>query len=202
MTLRNKLIALSLISPLTLLGCSAPNIESETEVDSSSRAAGTLGSRICFLSWADQLISIRPSADVYQKNADHIVGSANSLTSDQQLCFAGWNSYERKFWVKVGNGNYRWKEDQVDVLLTLDVDGRYNSLFFAANNSSVGLPYAKWTDDMERQELWPSGGGLRVGQERRIDFADQKFRVTRLDDSEYYKEFLVTFLKRVPGDDN
>lgn len=202
MTLRNKLIALSLSSALTLSGCSASSAVSESEAQTSSRAAGTLGSRICFLSWAEQLISVRPSADIYQKNADHIVGNAGALNSDRQLCFAGWNSYERDFWVSAGNGRYKWKKDQVDVLLTLDVDGRYNSLFFAANNANMTLPYAKWTDDMERQELWPSGGGLRVGQERRIDFADQKFRVTRLDDSEYYKEFLVTFLKRVPGDDN
>lgn len=184
-----KLIVSSIAALILLTGCSeAPSTPQPSEV---VKEAGVRGTRICFANETKLPISVAPSDFVNQPNADHIVGKAGAVTPGSELCFAGWNSYfapQFHLWSEQSYGN-----NVQDIVVSVNIDGAYNVLFFKSKNE-IFFPAAILHSTELYSDKWV-GFGSPGANNWPVTAAGHTFIETYRDDSEYYKEFLVTFTK-------
>lgn len=190
--MKNKLgiFAVGIISAVVLTACTQ---EAPTSLaEETSKEAGTLGSRICFTNATDLPMTAAPSQQVDTNNADHIVGEAGAISDNSAQCYAGWNSYSLDVWKAEGDSTGFWTMTGQDVALSVGIDGDYNVLNFRANNESFRKPSLYWTANPASPEIW-SGNFMSEGESIEGNAAGHKFIVSRLNDSQYYKEFAVRF---------
>ena len=157
-----------------------------------AKEAGALGSRICFINETDVPMSAAPSGRVVQQYADHNVGVAGSLSTTTELCFAGWNSREVMMKSKGSRGLPVYTTG--DAIAAVNIDGNYNALGFYALNPSLSSPEVRWSGNPEAETFW-TVKYFGSGDSTVAEAAGHTFSVTRRDDSEFYKEFVVRFTR-------
>lgn len=188
-----SLFSLAMIAALSLTSCASPS--STAAPEGTSKEAGTLGTRICITNATTLPMTAAPSQRVVRKNADHIVGSAGALSDTSPLCFAGWNSYLQNVWSGADDFNPgKWSTIEQDVSISIGIDGNYNVLNFRANNEPIYKPSLNWITNTESPIQW-SGDRMPEGETLEGNAAGHQFTVTRVSDSEFYKEFTVRFTK-------
>lgn len=179
-------ITLSLLAVLLLSACggtSQPEASAE-----GSKEAGTLGSRICFTNGTNMNITATPTGEVIGPN---IVGTTGVVPTYDELCFAGRNSI-RSF-EKTSDSVFSGLESTMrDAVVAVTVDGNTNTLFFSAYNPAYTAPLLKWSNKQASNKYW-KGGAMSVGENVSASSGGNSFTVTRRDDSDSYKEFLVQF---------
>lgn len=183
-------LSLLLVTGIALTGCTS--VAPTATETSAVKEAGTLGTRLCFTNGTDKPISAAPSPQVEAKNASHNVGAAGSITDSSELCFAGWNSYRLDGW---GSSTNTYHSQLYDVATTVNVDGVYDALSFRGVNEWIGLPLVYWTTGEQGSEQPYDGRSMNVGDVENRDFEGNSFTITRREDSEFYKEFLIRFTK-------
>lgn len=208
MLIKSLFSALAVAGVLTLTSCASSTTTALTESASKqtgplgwaalaqgevSREAGVLGSRICFTNATSLPMTAAPSQQVNGKNADHIVGATGALSDTAEQCYAGWRSYLLNVW-QGSSDNGAWANLQVDVVLSIGIDGNYNALSFRAINQDYGAPLLNWTENPDIKGGW-HGKKLAINGSYEATAAGHTFTVTRLNDSEFYKEYVVRFTK-------
>jgi hypothetical protein len=194
-----QLIALAVGSALALTACGVPAAEPAAEPTATSteatKEAGILGARICFTNKSSLPISARPSDRLRSSYADHAVGKAGDLQYSDELCFAGYKSYDvREFYPEDGGNvtNVR------DTAVLLNIDGKESAMLFYANNMWGDAPYVRWTTAInDGRNEWVQTNFLQgpVGMTRVFIHAGRSFIATRNEDSEFYKEFTIEIMR-------
>lgn len=190
-------VALACGIALSMLGCSSTTASenpAQTAQGSGTetREAGVRGTRICFVNETDLVVSIAPADLVYQENADHIIGEKGPIPTGSQVCYAGWNSYQATGWE-----DPRWADiPTVDVSATIGIDGNYNAIYFRGDNKKYVQAFLAWTTGKPTERGYP---GIIREEDNPLSKADSvaghPFTVTMVEESEYFKEFVVRFTK-------
>lgn len=157
-----------------------------------TKEAGVSGSRVCFSNATGVLMSVAPAGEPIQGTQD--IGPAGEMTDKKEICFAGWNSRRYTDWITDDFGKGFFQVYNTDVAVAVSIDGAYNALTLRANNVAFARPDLTWTDDPTAAQTW-TGGAMSDGAVLQGSVAGHSFTVTRRDDSDNYKEFLVRFTK-------
>lgn len=181
-------IAISLLMVASLTACAGSR--QADPVREVSKEAGTLGSRICFTNGTNMNITATPTGEGIESN---VVGSTGVVPTYDELCFAGRNSM--RIAQKEGNpvkGGTSMVLNLVDIAVAVTIDGNPNTLFFSAFNHAFKAPNVKWINKQESNSFWDVAT-LSVGENVSTSSGGYAFTVTRRDDSNNYKEFVVKF---------
>lgn len=135
-------------------------------------------------------MSVAPAGEPIQGTQD--IGPAGEMTDKKEICFAGWNSRLYTDWITDDFGKGFFQVYNTDVAVAVSIDGAYNALTLRANNVAFARPDLTWTDDPTAAKTW-TGGAMSDGAVLQGSVAGHSFTVTRRDDSDNYKEFLVRF---------
>lgn len=191
MKLTPKLVTLALVSVSVLVGCTS-NPQAE-ESSSTTREASLRGSRICVVNSSDVPMSAAITGAAVPENSNTLVGKPGEL-SDTELCFAGWNAIKTTSLYTDKEPGGGGEVNTTDVAVGVNIDGNYNQIKFRAFNGLFKPPVLWWLVQDGNTDNW--GGGSFSDQATNTGSVDgHNFTVTRRDDSDNYKEFLVTFTK-------
>lgn len=186
----NKKIALTLVltgvTASLLSGCSVSAPKDQPLVASaepSLKEAGSKGARICVRNDSQKPVSIQPSSQLDPDNGHLAVGLAGDIPFRKELCVAGWNSFHFE---TVDTSTY-------DSVVSVAIDGEYDALVFGAYNWMFNPVFMWATSNYDSK----NSGGHRYDTQASdyVDFNGHSFQVSRVADSEYYKEFLVRIIK-------
>lgn len=181
LSIAGSLLAVASLS--ACVGASQPELAPEV-----TKEAGTLGSRICFTNGTSMNITATPTGEVIGSN---MVGTTGVVPTYDELCFAGRNSI-RSFEKTPDSVFSGLQSTMRDAAVAVTVDGNTNTLFFSAYNPAYTAPLLKWSNKQESNRYW-SGGAMSVGENVSASSGGNSFTVTRREDSDLYKEFLVQF---------
>lgn len=185
---RIAVVASTLISVAMLTGCAPTSPETTSFI----KEAGYLGSRICFINATGLPMSAGFSGTVFEENASHIVGTGGMVSGDTERCFAGWNSFLTKELRPRDYEGSGLMDAKQDVVAAVNIDGRYNVAIFRARNMSWDASMY-WTDNVDKEQAWNGKLEMHLKDSYSGSVKGHDFTVTRRDDSEFYKEFVVRF---------
>lgn len=174
------------IAAVVLTGCSTPVVSAQPQATSSEvsqKEAGSKGARICVRNDSKKPVSIQPSSQLDPDNGHLAVGQAGDIPFRKDLCVAGWNSFHFE---TTDTSTY-------DAVVSVAIDGEYDALVFGAYNWMFDPVFMWSTSNYDSK----NSGGHRFDNldNDYVDFNGHSFQVSRVADSEYYKEFLVRIIK-------
>jgi hypothetical protein len=172
------LLAAATLSIL-LAGCSSSG--SADSPTTPEREAGILGSRLCILNDTGKTIPMIRERGPF-KNADHHADPAGPLAPGATWCTNGYNSF-----------NADWIQDATaDILFTADGS---DHVFWGVDNSWAAPAEISWGRELYGflNHFSPEGieweTDLTYPQDALVE---HRYHIRRLDDSEFFKEWLVT----------
>jgi len=169
-----------------LSSCTAFEIGSNA-TSSPSREAGLRGSRLCIVNGTTQTIPMVRERGPFV-NGDHHPNPEGPLAPEATWCTAGYNSW---------TDNGLTKDIGAEILYQSDGSDR---VFWAALNSAIAAPVIQWAQIATPDDVDNLGWRIQTfyGWEEDLtyplgrDTPSHDYHIRRLNDSEYYKEYVVT----------
>ncbi len=174
---------IALASAGLLTGCATPASEPVASTETASREAGLRGSRLCILNETTKTFPLVRERGPFD-NGDHQADPPGPLAPGKTWCTSGYNSYS-------ADGDY---DATAEIQFTRDGS---EQVYWGVLNMWLGDPMISWGSALGGgfvQKYDTSDGNLweidRVYPKNAQPNHD--YHIRRLDDSEFFKEWLVT----------
>lgn len=151
------------------------------------------GARICLTNSSGVPMSAGITGATVPENANTLVGKPGDLGTTE-LCFAGWNGIKTSSLYSDKEPGGGGEVNSTDVAVGVNIDGNYDQIKFRAFNGPLFPPVLWWLVQGGDVNNW-GGGSFKENSSRTGTVDSHEFTVTRRDDSDNYKEFLIQFTK-------